>query len=57
MPEFRAGQIILLRYKSQEIKAIIIDPNGLRLTNPLSAWGFAEGIATSEYPSKRSQIG
>jgi len=29
MPEFRAGQIIPLRYKSQEVKAIIIDPNGL----------------------------
>ncbi|MEA5448549.1 hypothetical protein VB780_08240 [Leptolyngbya sp. CCNP1308] len=29
MPEFRAGQIIPLRYKSREINAIIIDPNGL----------------------------
>jgi len=40
MPEFRAGQIIPLRYKSREIKAIIIDPNGLGSDKPTIGMGF-----------------
>jgi len=40
MPEFRAGQIIPLRYKSREIKAIIIDPNGLGPDKPTIGMGF-----------------
>jgi hypothetical protein len=40
MPEFRAGQIIPLRYKSREIKAIIIDPNGLGPDKPSIGMGF-----------------
>lgn len=40
MPEFRVGQIIPLRYKSQEIKAIIIDPNGLGPDKPSIGMGF-----------------
>ena len=40
MPEYRAGQIIPLRYKSREIKAIIIDPNGLGPDKPSIGMGF-----------------
>lgn len=40
MPEFRAGQIIPLRYKSRELKAIIIDPNGLGEDKPSLGLGF-----------------
>jgi len=40
MPEFRAGQIIPLRYKSRELKAIIIDPNGLGPDKPSIGMGF-----------------
>ena len=40
MPEFRAGQIIPLRYKSREIKAIIIDPDGLGPDKPTIGMGF-----------------
>jgi len=40
MPEFRAGQIIPLRYKSREIKAIIIDPNDLGPDKPTIGMGF-----------------
>ncbi|TVQ07437.1 MAG: hypothetical protein EA368_14255 [Leptolyngbya sp. DLM2.Bin27] len=40
MPEFRAGQIIPLRYKSREIKAIIIDPSGLGPDKPSIGMGF-----------------
>lgn len=40
MPEFRAGQIIPLRYKNREIKAIIIDPNGLGPDKPSIGMGF-----------------
>jgi hypothetical protein len=40
MPDFRAGQIIPLRYKSQEVKAIIIDPNGLGPDKPSIGMGF-----------------
>jgi hypothetical protein len=40
MPEFRAGQIIPLRYKNREIKAIIIDPNGLGPDKPTIGMGI-----------------
>ncbi|MGB5975634.1 MAG: hypothetical protein WBG38_20070, partial [Nodosilinea sp.] len=40
MPEYRAGQLIPLRYKSREIKAIIIDPNGLGPDKPSIGMGF-----------------
>ncbi|MEM9008751.1 MAG: hypothetical protein AAGE59_35225, partial [Cyanobacteria bacterium P01_F01_bin.86] len=40
MPEFRAGQIIPLRYKSRELKAIIIDPDGLGEGRPTIGLGF-----------------
>jgi hypothetical protein len=40
MPEFRAGQIIPLRYKNREIKAIIIDPNGLGPDKPSIGMGI-----------------
>lgn len=40
MPEFRAGQIIPLRYKTRELKAIIIDPNGLGPDKPTIGLGF-----------------
>ena len=40
MPEFRAGQIIPLRYKSRELKAVIIDPNGLGPDKPTIGLGF-----------------
>ncbi len=40
MPEFRVGQIIPLRYKSREIQAIIIDPNGLGPDKPSLGMGF-----------------
>jgi hypothetical protein len=40
MPDFRAGQIIPLRYKSREIKAIIIDPNGLGPDKPSIGMGI-----------------
>jgi hypothetical protein len=40
MPEFCAGQIIPLRYKSREIKAIIIDPNGLGPDKPSIGMGI-----------------
>jgi hypothetical protein len=40
MPEYRAGQIIPLRYKSREIQAIIIDPNGLGPDKPSIGMGF-----------------
>ena len=40
MPEFRAGQIIPLRYKSRELKAVIIDPNGLGPDKPTLGLGF-----------------
>ena len=35
-PQFRAGQIIPLRYKSRELKTLIIDPNGLGEGRPLA---------------------
>lgn len=37
---FQSGQIIPLRYKSREIKAIIIDPNGLGPDKPTIGMGF-----------------
>ncbi|MEM9485008.1 MAG: hypothetical protein AAGA83_15120 [Cyanobacteria bacterium P01_F01_bin.116] len=40
MPEFRAGQIIPLRYKSREMKVIIIDPNGLGEGKPSVGLGI-----------------
>lgn len=40
MPEFLVGQIIPLRYKSRELKAIIIDPNGLGPDKPTLGMGF-----------------
>lgn len=40
MPEFRAGQIIPLRYKTRELKTIIIDPNGLGPDKPSIGMGF-----------------
>lgn len=40
MPEFRAGQIIPLRYKARELKAIIIDPDGLGPGKPTIGLGF-----------------
>lgn len=40
MSDFRAGQIIPLRYKRREIKAIIIDPNGLGPDKPSLGMGF-----------------
>ncbi|MEO1744643.1 MAG: hypothetical protein AAFR99_22950, partial [Cyanobacteria bacterium J06629_9] len=40
MPEFRPGQIIPLRYKSRELKAIIIDPDGLGEGKPSIGLGF-----------------
>ena len=40
MPEYRVGQIIPLRYKSREIQAIIIDPNGLGPDKPSIGMGF-----------------
>lgn len=40
MPEFRTGQIIPLRYKSRELKAVIIDPNGLGPDKPTIGMGF-----------------
>jgi hypothetical protein len=39
-PSFQSGQIIPLRYKSREIKAIIIDPNGLGPDKPTIGMGF-----------------
>ena len=39
-PQFRAGQIIPLRYKSRELKALIIDPNGLGEGRPTIGMGF-----------------
>ena len=39
-PQFRAGQIIPLRYKSRELRAIIIDPNGLGEGRPTIGLGF-----------------
>lgn len=38
--QFRAGQIIPLRYKSREIKALTIDPNGLGEGRPTIGMGF-----------------
>ena len=40
MPEYRAGQIIPLRYKSQEVQVIIIDPNGLGPDKPSIGLGL-----------------
>jgi hypothetical protein len=40
MPEYRTGQIIPLCYKSREIQAIIIDPNGLGPDKPSIGMGF-----------------
>ncbi|MEY3298634.1 MAG: hypothetical protein RLZZ597_1894 [Cyanobacteriota bacterium] len=40
MPDFRAGQIIPLRYKSREIQVIIIDPNGLGPDKPSIGLGL-----------------
>ncbi len=40
MTEFRAGQILPLRYKDREIKALIIDPNGLGEGRPTIGMGF-----------------
>lgn len=40
LPQFRAGQIIPLRYKSRELRAIIIDPNGLGEGRPTIGLGF-----------------
>lgn len=40
MPEYRTGQIVPLRYKNREIKAIIIDPNGLGENKPTLGMGF-----------------
>ena len=37
---FRAGQIVPLRYKSRELKAIVIDPNGLGVGKPSIGLGF-----------------
>ncbi|WP_346293987.1 hypothetical protein [Sphaerothrix gracilis] len=39
-PQFRAGQIIPLRYKSRELRAVIIDPNGLGEGRPTIGLGF-----------------
>lgn len=40
MSEFRAGQIIPLRYKSRELRAVIIDPDGLGEGRPTIGLGF-----------------
>ncbi len=40
MPEYRAGQIVPLRYKSREIQVIIIDPNGLGPDKPSIGLGL-----------------
>ena len=40
MTQFQAGQIIPLRYKSRELKAVIIDPNGLGPDKPSIGLGF-----------------
>lgn len=40
MTEFQAGQIIPLQYKDREIKALIIDPNGLGEGRPTIGMGF-----------------
>lgn len=40
MPDFRAGQIIPLRYKTRELKAVIIDPDGLGPDKPSIGLGF-----------------
>ena len=40
MTEFQAGQILPLRYKDREIKALIIDPNGLGEGRPTIGMGF-----------------
>lgn len=40
MTEFQAGQILPLRYKDREIKALIIDPNGLGDGRPTIGMGF-----------------
>jgi hypothetical protein len=37
---FKAGQIIPLRYKSRELKAVIIDPDGLGEGRPTIGLGF-----------------
>lgn len=37
---FRTGQLIPLRYKTREMKAIIIDPNGLGAGKPTIGLGF-----------------
>ena len=39
-PQFRAGQIIPLRYKSRELKVIVIDPNGLGEGRPTIGLGI-----------------
>jgi hypothetical protein len=38
--EYRANQIVPLRYKRREIKSIIIDPNGLGPDKPSIGMGF-----------------
>ena len=40
MSEFRAGQIIPLRYRSRELRAVIIDPDGLGEGRPTIGIGF-----------------
>ena len=40
MTQFQVGQIIPLRYKSRELKAVIIDPNGLGPDKPSIGLGF-----------------
>lgn len=40
MTQFRAGQIIPLRYKNREIKALVIDPDGLGEGRPTIGMGF-----------------
>ena len=39
-PSFRVGQIIPLRYKSRELRAVIIDPDGLGEGKPTIGLGF-----------------
>ncbi|MEO0488045.1 MAG: hypothetical protein AAFZ49_00630 [Cyanobacteria bacterium J06659_2] len=39
-PQFRVGQIIPLRYKSRELRAVIINPNGIGEGKPTIGLGF-----------------
>lgn len=39
-PQFRSGQIIPLRFKNRELRAVVIDPNGLGEGRPTIGLGF-----------------